>query len=50
MTIKPIFILERTLHKDRDCKGSVEKKISGRDLQGAWRQDKLISGKLPVVK
>jgi hypothetical protein len=25
-------------------------KISGRDPQGAWRQDELIGGKPPVVK
>jgi hypothetical protein len=37
------------LHKDNDRKGSVAK-ISGRDLQGAWRQDELIGGKPPVVK
>jgi hypothetical protein len=32
------------LHKDYDRKGSVEKnkKIDGRDSQGAWRQDELI--------
>jgi hypothetical protein len=33
------------LHKDYDRKGSVAKKISGRDPQGAWRQDELIGGK-----
>jgi hypothetical protein len=38
------------LHKDYDRKGSVEKKISGRESQGAWRQDELIGGKPPVVK
>jgi hypothetical protein len=37
------------LHKDYDRKGSVEK-IFGRDSEGAWRQDELISGKPPVVK
>jgi hypothetical protein len=26
-----------------------EKKNSGRESQGAWRQDELIGGKLPVV-
>jgi hypothetical protein len=26
------------------------KKISGRDPQGAWRQDALTGGKQPVVK
>jgi hypothetical protein len=38
------------LQKDYDHKGYVEKKISGRDPQGAWRQDELIGGKPPVVK
>jgi hypothetical protein len=38
------------LHKDYDRKGSIEKKNSGCDPQGAWRQDELIGGKLPVVK
>jgi hypothetical protein len=37
------------LHKDYDRKGTIEK-ISGRDTQGAWRQDELIGGKPPVVK
>jgi hypothetical protein len=31
-------------------KGSVEKGNSGRESQGAWRQDELIGNKLPVVK
>jgi hypothetical protein len=38
------------LHKDSERKTSIAKKISGRDPQGAWRQDELIDGKLPVVK
>jgi hypothetical protein len=37
------------LRKDYDRKGSVEK-ISGRELQGSWRQDELIGGKPPDVK
>jgi hypothetical protein len=37
------------LHKENDRKGSVEKK-SGLEPQGAWCQDELIGGKLPVVK
>jgi hypothetical protein len=37
------------LHKDYDRKRSV-KKITGRESQGAWRQDELIGGKPPVVK
>jgi hypothetical protein len=47
---KPIFSSERMLHKGYDCKGSVEKKISGRAPQGAWHQDELIGCKQPVVK
>jgi hypothetical protein len=38
------------VHKDNDRKGSVVKKISGRDSQGAWRQDEVTGGKPPVVK
>jgi hypothetical protein len=38
------------LRQDNDHKGSVEKKISGREPQGTWRQGKLIGGKPPVVK
>jgi hypothetical protein len=38
------------LHKDYDCKDSVEKKVTGRESPGAWRQDELIGGKSPVVK
>jgi hypothetical protein len=33
-----------------DLKGSAEKKITGRESQGAWHQEELIGGKLPVVK
>jgi hypothetical protein len=36
--------------KDYDRKVSVAKKISGRESQGAWRQDEMIGGKSPVVK
>jgi hypothetical protein len=52
MRNKPIFSLERMLYlyKDYGHKGSVAKKISGRELQGAWRQDELIGGKLTVIK
>jgi hypothetical protein len=47
----PIFFSERMLHKNYDRKGSVgEKKICGREPQGAWRQDELIGGKPLVVK
>jgi hypothetical protein len=40
------------LYKDYDRKASVakKKKISGRELQGAWHQDELIDYKPPVVK
>jgi hypothetical protein len=38
------------LHKDYDRKGSVVKKISGREPQGAWCQEELIGSKPPVVK
>jgi hypothetical protein len=38
------------LHKDYDRKGSVGKKISGRESQWAWRQDELIDGKQSVLK
>jgi hypothetical protein len=44
----PILSSERMLHKDYDRRCSVEKK-SDRESQGAWRQDKLIGGKPPVV-
>jgi hypothetical protein len=49
MTDNPIFSSERMLHKENDGKGLVEK-ISGREPQGAWRQDKLFGGKPPAVK
>jgi hypothetical protein len=38
------------LHKDYDRKGSVGKKNTGRESEGACRQDELIGGKSPVVK
>jgi hypothetical protein len=37
------------IHKDYDRKFSGEK-ISGRETQGAWRQDELNGDKSPVVK
>jgi hypothetical protein len=37
------------LHKTYDRKCSVEKN-SGRESQGAFRQDELIGGKPPLVK
>jgi hypothetical protein len=46
---KPILSSEM-IHKDYKHKGSVsKKKISGRDLQGAWRHDELTGGKPPVA-
>jgi hypothetical protein len=38
------------LHNDYERKCSVEKEIAGCESQGACRQDKLIGGKLPVIK
>jgi hypothetical protein len=38
------------LHEDYDCKGSVERKITGHDPQGAWHQDELIGAEPPVIK
>jgi hypothetical protein len=37
------------LRKDYDRKGSLEKKITGRESKRACRQDELIGGKPPVV-
>jgi hypothetical protein len=37
------------LCKDYESKYSVEKKIGGREFQGACRQDELIGGKSTVV-
>jgi hypothetical protein len=47
---KPIFSSEKMLHNDYYRKSLVEKKISARGSQGAWRQGELIGGKPPVVK
>jgi hypothetical protein len=38
------------LHKDYNYKRSVGKKNTGRESQGACRQDELIGGKRQVVK
>jgi hypothetical protein len=38
------------LYKDYENKYSVEKKIAGRESQGAYCQDELLGGKSPVVK
>jgi predicted alpha/beta hydrolase len=47
---RPILSSERMLYKDYDCRCSFEKRTSGRESQGARRQDELIGGKPPVVK
>jgi hypothetical protein len=44
------FSSERMLHKEYYNNNSVEKRISGRESQEAWRQDNLIGGKAPVIK
>jgi hypothetical protein len=44
------YNIDRMLYKKYYRKGSDEKKISGRESQGAWRQDELIGGKLPSIK
>jgi hypothetical protein len=46
---KHIHKRQTDLLKDYYHKGSVEK-ISSREFQGAWRQDKLIGDKPPVIK
>jgi hypothetical protein len=45
---RPILSLERILHKDSTHKCSVGKN-NGRGTKGAWNQDEVIEGKLPVV-
>jgi hypothetical protein len=47
---RPILSWERMLYKDYAPRCSIEKKNSGRESQGARRQDELICGKPPVVK
>jgi hypothetical protein len=47
---QPIFSSERMLHKVYIWKGSVEKKICGRESQGVWREDELNGANPPVVK
>jgi hypothetical protein len=38
------------LHNHYDYKGSAEKKISGSESQGTWRQNEMIGSKPPVAK
>jgi hypothetical protein len=49
---RPILFSQRMLYKDYDRRCSIEKKNSGRESQGARRQDErlVIGGKPPVVK
>jgi hypothetical protein len=42
MRDKPTLSSGRMLHKDYDRKGSVTKKKSGLEAEGAWRQDELV--------
>jgi hypothetical protein len=46
---KPILSVERLFRKEYDRKGSVLKINTGRESQGAWRQE-LIGRKPPIVK
>jgi hypothetical protein len=43
------LLARETLHKDYHRKGSVKKR-SGRESQGASRQEELTGSKLPAVK
>jgi hypothetical protein len=47
---RPILLPERMLHKNYNRKCSTEKKVAGRESQGACRQDELIGVEPPVVK
>jgi hypothetical protein len=47
---KPILSSERMLRKDYVRMSSVAKKNSGREPEGAWRQDEVIGIKPPAVK
>jgi hypothetical protein len=46
---RPIVSSEKMLYNDYDRNGSIEKS-AGRESQGSWRQDEVISVKLLVVK
>jgi hypothetical protein len=48
--ILPMLSSERILHKDYNRNVQLDNKITGRQSQGACRQDELIGGKPPVVK
>jgi hypothetical protein len=47
---RPIISSETNTCCVYDSRFSIENKNSGRESQGAWRQDELIGGKHPVVK
>jgi hypothetical protein len=47
---RSILSPEEILYKDYESKRSFQKKIAGREFQGACRQDELIGGKPPVAK
>jgi hypothetical protein len=47
---RPIFSSERMLYRDYDRRSSTEENNSGRESQGARRQDELLGGKPSVVK
>jgi hypothetical protein len=47
---RSILSSESMLYKEYDRRCSIEKKNSGRESQGARRQNELIGGKPPVVK
>jgi hypothetical protein len=44
------LLVREILHEDYERKGSVAKKISGRNPQGTWHPDELTGGKPAVVK
>jgi hypothetical protein len=44
------FLVREDSYEDYDRKVQLQKEISGREPQGAWRQDEVIDGKPPVVK
>jgi hypothetical protein len=47
---KPILSSERMLYKDYDRRCSIEINNSGRESQGARRQEEMIGGKPSVVE
>jgi hypothetical protein len=43
-------LVRQDVHKDYNCNFQLKKKNTDCGYRGAWQQDKLIGGKLPVVK